>query len=216
MVTSGMKRSGLMWVRAEDTFMPNYFDRTGDAFEIEHLTAALVHCPRRSFALDIGAHYGSWSRHLGRQFAHVNAFEPVPETFACLVENTRDFPNVHIFQQAVGGTNQRVSVGRGKLYQHPGMETVNALVGDIDMVRIDDLGLPSIDFLKIDVEGYELHVLQGAEQTLRRDNPVIIFEENIRGPLEHNIENGKCASFLNGLGANLVCVLNKDFVFKWP
>jgi hypothetical protein len=63
-----------MWVRAEDTFMTNYFDRTGDAFEIEHLSAALAHCPGRRFALDVGAQYGSWSRHLGRQFAKVNAW----------------------------------------------------------------------------------------------------------------------------------------------
>jgi FkbM family methyltransferase len=216
MVASGMKRSGSMWVRAEDTFMPRYFDVTGDAFEIDHLTAALAHCSGRGVALDVDAHYGSWSRHLGRQFAQVNAYEPVPETFACLVENTRDFPNVQIFQQAVGEKNQRVSVGQGKIYQHPGTETVTTSVGDIDMVRIDDLGLPLIDFIKIDVEGYELHVLHGAEQTLRRDKPVIIFEENNRGQIEHNIQNGRCASFLNALGAELMCVLNKDFVFKWP
>jgi len=213
--TVAIKRSGCMWVRAEDTFMPRYFDVTGDAFEIDHLTVALSHCFGRGIALDVGAHYGSWTRHLSRQFAQVYAYEPVPETFACLAENTRDFPNVQIFQQAVGEMNQCVSVGRGKLYQHPGTETVTGSSGDIEMVRIDDLGLPLVDFLKIDVEGYELHVLRGAEQTLRRDKPVVIFEENNRGLLEHNIENGTCASFLNGLGAKQVCVLNKDFVFKW-
>lgn len=214
-MTSGMKRAGDMWVRSEDTFMPSYFERTGDEFEIDHLRAALEHCAGRKLALDVGAHYGSWTRHLARQFEQVLAFEPITETFACLAENTGDFHNARVFQKAVGETSRLVSVGVGKMYQHPGMETVNAASGDVEMISIDQLALSALDFLKIDVEGYELHVLHGAERTLKQFRPLIIFEENIRGPLEHGIENGECAAYLNELGAQEVCVLNKDHVFKW-
>lgn len=53
---------------------------------------------------------------------------------------------------------------------------------DTVMYRLDDFRIPEhIDFIKIDVEGYEQMVLQGAGETLRRNRPVImieIFDEN--------------------------------------
>jgi hypothetical protein len=101
------------------------------------------------------------------------------------------------------------------MYQHPGMETVIGYDGDIDLVRIDDLELSALDFIKIDVEGFELQVLQGAERTLQCFRPIVLFEENIRGPLEHNVENGSCQRFLENLGAKLLTVQNKDFIFGW-
>ena len=143
------------------------------------------------------------------------AFEPIPETFECLVENTKSFPNIHVFNQAVGDLNQGVSVGVGKMFHHPGMETVIAYEGNTRMVRIDDLGLSTVDFVKIDVEGFELRVLKGAKRTLKRDHPIVLFEENIRGPLEHNIPNGRCREFLESLGASLLSVQDEDFVFGW-
>ncbi|MEA2975346.1 MAG: hypothetical protein QOF19_866 [Alphaproteobacteria bacterium] len=214
-MASAMKRSGEMWVREEDTFMPRHFDVSGDRFEIEHLDAALAFCPGRKLAVDVGAHYGSWSRHLARQFEEVLAFEPVQTTFDCLVRNTKPFSNIRVFRQAVGNTQGRVSVGVGKMYQHPGMETVIGYDGDIDLVRIDDLELSALDFIKIDVEGFELQVLQGAERTLQCFRPIVLFEENIRGPLEHNVENGSCQRFLENLDAKLLTVQNKDFIFGW-
>lgn len=210
-----MKRSGDMWVRDDDAFMPRYFDETGDQFQIEHLDAALAFCTGRKFALDVGAQYGSWSRHLSRRFETVFAFEPVAETFACLLENTRAFDNIRVFRKAVGHANQRVSVGVGKMYHHPGMETIIGYDGDVDLVRIDDLNLPPVDLLKIDVEGFECQVLQGAERVLRRDHPIIIFEENVRGPLEHNIPNGSARALLESLGATFLSVKDEDFIFGW-
>jgi len=77
-----MRKSGLMWVRDDDTFIPARFESTGDAFELDHLAAALAFCPHRRVAIDVGAHYGSWARQLGRQFEYVLAFEPVADTYA--------------------------------------------------------------------------------------------------------------------------------------
>ena len=45
--------------------------------------------------------------------------------------------------------------------------------------KIDDIGLSSCDFIKIDVEGGELGVLQGAVNTLSRDRPIVVFEVNV-------------------------------------
>ncbi len=210
-----MKRSGLMWIRDEDEFMGSFFESSGDRFEIDHLEKALEHVSGRRYALDVGAHYGSWTRYLARDFDRVMAFEPVAETFACLKLNVEGLDNVEIRNQAVGQEPGAVSVSVGKMYTHPGMETVVG-GGDTEMVRIDDLELDHLDFLKIDVEGYELFVLKGAERTLVKHRPTIILEENIRGPLEHAVENGECGKYLASLGAELVGVENKDLIFAWP
>ncbi|RWD13572.1 MAG: FkbM family methyltransferase, partial [Mesorhizobium sp.] len=42
---------------------------------------------------------------------------------------------------------------------------------------LDSFGLAGIDFLKIDVEGFEKPILEGGEQTIRRERPVIIIEQ---------------------------------------
>lgn len=212
----GMKRSGAMWIREEDAFMGRFFQATGDQFEIDHLNAALRHCRGRRMALDIGAHYGSWSRYMARQFDRVLSFEPVRATYECCRLNVAEFDNVTLTHQAVGDRAGMVSVAPGKMYTHPGMETIVDFAGDTPMVRIDDLELNAVDFIKIDVEGFERHVLEGARETLARCRPVIIFEENLRGPLEHGVPNGECAALLEGLGARLLEVKNKDFIFGWP
>jgi FkbM family methyltransferase len=214
-IPSGLKRSGSMWIRAEDAFMPTYFEATGDRFEIEHLDAALGFCREWRVALDVGAHYGSWTRHMARRFVRVVAFEPIAETFACLRLNTAGLPNVEARRAAVGSEPGLVSVGQGKMYSHPGMETITAMGGEVELVTIDSLSLDALDLLKIDVEGYELFVLQGAQDTLRRCRPVVVFEENIRGPLEHGVENGVCGAYLAALGAREVQVVNKDHIFAW-
>lgn len=210
-----MKRAGKMWIRDDDTFMGPIFEETGDKFEIDHLNAALEFVHRKRTAIDIGAHYGSWSRYLSREFRRVYSFEPMPETIACCEKNLAGFRNVVLERAAVGDRTGSVSVGVGKMYSHPGMETIVSFEGDTKMVSIDSLNLSNVDFIKIDVEGFELGVLKGARNTLLRDKPVVLFEENVRGPLEHNIENGECGKFLVSLGATKLAVRNKDFIYGW-
>ena len=48
----------------------------------------------------------------------------------------------------------------------------------ITIKTLDSFDLPGLDFMKIDVEGAEGLVLQGAEQTIRKYRPVIFFEHN--------------------------------------
>ncbi len=208
-----IKKSGKMWIRGEDSFMGDIFSRTGDQFEIEHLKAALNFCHKKRIALDIGAHYGSWSRYMSKEFKKVFSFEPVAATYECCKLNTENFDNIHLYQKAVGAHMGTVSVDQGKFYTHPGMETIIDFDGKTPLITIDSLDLDDVDFIKIDVEGFELAVLQGAEETIKKSKPIIIFEENMRGPLEHNISNGSCANYLTQLGYRLLAVENKDFIF---
>src|SRR5262249_35136776 len=73
-----------------------------------------------------------------------------------------------------------------KAQRYPGQADIETI--DVDINRLDDL-LPAgvrIDFIKIDVEGAELDVLRGAQATIRRDKPRILFEH----ARIHNAEYG--------------------------
>ncbi|HSW71275.1 MAG TPA: FkbM family methyltransferase, partial [Gammaproteobacteria bacterium] len=71
---------------------------------------------------------------------------------------------------AVKGNEGGTSVGHG---------------GDkADRLSIDSLGLKNVSFIKIDVEGYENHVLDGAVKTIKANKPVILCEIMGGNPLE--------------------------------
>ena len=50
---------------------------------------------------------------------------------------------------------------------------------DVPGIRLDDLALPPVGFVKIDVEGGEMAVLRGAEALLARDRPTLFLENEL-------------------------------------
>jgi FkbM family methyltransferase len=135
--------------------------------------------------VDVGANVGVYSLlAAGRADVEVWAYEPSSLAFDRLVENVelnRLGGRIHVRHAAVGA---EAGVGRLTL----GLDTTNRLVPDdgappgavetVDVVRLDD-DLPSLDgvtLLKIDVEGGELAVLDGAGKLLGASRPAVIVE----------------------------------------
>lgn len=127
--------------------------------------------------VDAGAHIGAFSllaSNLVGPTGRVHAFEPHPENFALLEENTRDRANV-----------TRHLMG---LWAWPGWTTMRreleantgvAKLGDGDLkvyvAPLDSL-VPRVDFLKVDVEGSEIPVLQGARSLLLTNDTRVVLE----------------------------------------
>jgi FkbM family methyltransferase len=176
------------------------------------LTRALVQ--RGDFVVDAGANKGSyvyWLRDAVGDSGKVFAYEPQPVLAAYLRSATETFrwPNVWVHEVALSnhsgsatlhvpghGATPGASLESTVLDRTPGpgatfeckVNTLDAEIGGNSPLR----------FLKVDVEGHELAVFQGAERILRRDHPHILFECEERHLSKHTM--GDVFSFLDGLG----------------
>lgn len=150
----------------------------------------LLHALRDSdLFVDVGANVGSYTilacAAIG---ARCYAFEPVPSTYARLLEN------VHLNSVQDRATCLNVAVGAeaGRVACTSDSDTMNHVIAasescqqvvHVDVTTLDStLADESPTILKIDVEGYEASVLQGAQRTLARPSlQAIIMELNGSG-----------------------------------
>jgi FkbM family methyltransferase len=137
--------------------------------------------PHGGTALDVGAWYGPWSARLLALADQVVAFEPNPSLVPLL---RAGLPGARIIDAAASddeGTVQLWLPGGGR-----GGEGLASLEHETERsvtvrrLRIDDLGLTDVRFVKMDIEGHEAAALRGAEKTIRRDWPVLLLELETR------------------------------------
>jgi FkbM family methyltransferase len=131
--------------------------------------------------VDAGANIGIYSELLSRCVGPtgvVHSFEPSPDNFKRLAAATHRLPNVRLSKGAVGDHS-----GKSQLYVSDKLNVDHrAYMADgdsrrtmpIEMVALDDYFKPGerVDLLKMDIQGYELHALRGANRVLE-DNPDI-------------------------------------------
>jgi FkbM family methyltransferase len=146
---------------------------------------------------DVGANTGEYAQQLSHEFpsAQVYSFEPVARNFEQLQKNVKGL-KVRCSFTAVGAKEGTLKLYLGEdnadgamatAHKHS-LETVFDFVGkkiedmEVPMTTLDKFcgsSVQSIDFLKIDVEGYELEVLKGASRLLNENRVKIIqFEFN--------------------------------------
>jgi len=142
--------------------------------------------PKGRLAIDVGSSIGIYSRELARHAARVVAFEANPRVakFARTVAPS----NVAVENVALSSTNGettlRIPINRrnNTVDDLATIEPKNPLQSEVVVTekvatkRLDDYGFPSCDFIKIDVEGHEEAVLDGAARLIDTQRPVIMIE----------------------------------------
>lgn len=187
-----------------------------NGFYREHLQAALEFVTAWECAIDVGAHVGFWSFDLAQRFRTVHAFEPVPATFDCLDRNMAEFGNVLTYNMAVGDKAGACVVHNDK--KRPGNSGSNYVMpdraGDVPMRTLDELRFPSCDFLKVDVEGFELRVLEGARDLISQHRPVISMEcTDFKFKDRYGIPEGRAEAWLLKRGYRVAWAQRPDKVF---
>lgn len=174
--------------------------------------AALEHCKSFNTAIDIGAHIGLWSYNLAHRFEQVIAFEPVAEHRKCFQANVTA-PNVTLVDCALGDHEGSavMEVTKGSSGDSKIGGTVTGTT--VDLKRLDDITLPPpVDFIKIDCEGYEEHVLVGAEQTILRHKPTIIVEQKRDMAARFGLKPQGAVEWLKARGYKVAKELSGDYV----
>jgi FkbM family methyltransferase len=170
---SSQRIERLMWAGAYERELVDLFKRT--------LKPGMT-------VLDVGANIGYFSATaagLVGSKGNVHAFEPIPECFAQLQRNLSSFRWSHAHQCAVGDTTGIATIhfkedelGWGSLLTDNDLTRAE----NAKLINLDDWilreGIRSLHFIKVDVEGFEYRVLQGAASILHDLRPIIVAELN--------------------------------------
>jgi FkbM family methyltransferase len=161
-----------------------------------------------------GTFFGDMLPSFSRKTAGVvYAFEPVIENYllARAVMDENDLRNVMLVHAGLGAGPGLARIetrgplrhrgGSCKVITDPATRTFR--LQPITLLSIDQFAIEDLSLIQLDVEGYELPVLQGAVETIERQQPVIVIEDDRRN----------CSELLNELGYLKVARIGRDHLY---
>ena len=129
------------------------------------------------YIADVGAHVGLWSRPMMRRAntKYIWAFEPNNSVRECYVLNMGGFDNYSVYPFALGHKNTTGHLNiendnSGNTNVHPTRK------GNTEIRTLDSFNLKQVDYIKVDAEGYEYNIVQGAKETIQRCRPFVHLE----------------------------------------
>jgi FkbM family methyltransferase len=191
-------------------------DKGGPAeYQYQVRDRSLAHAKQRRVAIDVGANVGLWSRGLCKNFATVLAFEPVDMFRECLVRNVVT-KNIVVKDFALGNENTTATmiITEGNT-GHTHIDPATIGNGNIEVRRLDDLDLDHVDYIKMDCEGFEYRVLQGAEQTIRRCRPVVVVEQKPHDAYSSEYGQYAAIELMKSWGMTRLDQVKDDWIMGW-
>ena len=149
--------------RLSDTIFP---ERNGEAWLVRQLA------PRCRVVIDVGANVGEWSARVLEAAPNARLIAYEPSASACMAFRRRHDGRAELVDAAVGD-----QAGEVHFFEETDAGETSSLVTNakghrrrVRMVTLDEeldrLDVEHVDLLKIDAEGYDLHVLRGARRAL--------------------------------------------------
>jgi FkbM family methyltransferase len=163
--------------------------------------------PPQAWIIDIGANIGFFTERFAKwatQGGRVIAVEPDAHNVNLLKERLarRAITNVEVHQAAAAEFNGTIYLQRNP--DHPGDHRISDSGEAVPCTMIDDLvegaGNPNVALIKIDVQGGERRVLQGASKTLQRCKPALFIEVDDRALRQFGTNAAELLGELAGLG----------------
>ena len=162
--------------------------------------------------VDVGANVGLWCLGAARVAGRVTAFEPVASNHRRLCRNVSlnalELPCEAVALGASPGDHEFFEASHGNsggsgFARRPGVDRPTTVAVDTLDGYLRRQGIPTLDFVKIDVEGAEPWVLEGARGVLERDDaPIVMLELNRPASLALGIETSPVV-MLRDLGFEL-------------
>lgn len=213
------------------------------SYQIKKLRKAVSYCKQFRVACDVGGHIGMWSMQLAKQFSTLHVFEPVAAHRECFQANIPSV-NEGVRECADHFGHYPRDMCPGSACRYPGClladVTLHACAlgdhegsikirteptssgdsrvdgdGDIPMHTLDSFNLQDVDFIKIDTEGYELFVVRGAEETIKRCRPVMIVEQKGHGMKFFGFRKEEGVELLESWGMKRAENMSGDWIMVW-
>ncbi len=172
----------------------DYLSQMGDRFEPE--TVRLFDClvSKNTQILDVGANIGCTSILFGQLGGRVVSFEPSPTTFRLLEKNIArsGLNNIELHNCALGASTEMSELTfapnnrSGGFVSDKTKASAGHVTETIHIKRLDDIAdqvlSPSAhlmdNLIKLDVEGFEISVINGARNVIDSHKPIVVMELN--------------------------------------
>lgn len=191
-------------------------------YEEEVYNAVKKKIKPNSIVLDIGSNYGQmsilWSK--VKQGVQVYSFEASSYIFTILKKNIEiNNANVKAFNNIVGNVSDKLAyISKSKLDKYTSYgsnkleftkEKKNS--DKIECIKIDDIAFnQNISVMKIDVQGFDLHVLKGAKETIKKYEMPIIFEYDKELEKDFNYNFRDFQNFLEEIKYKIILKIDKN------
>ena len=184
--------------------------------ELNFIEKNFKHYLDNKIILDIGANIGNHTIAFSKYAKKVYAFEPNKKVFEVLKLNTDNIKNVEIFNYGASSKKQsiiakipKLNCGGGSIDNKIKSKDKNnfhkSIFKLIPLDKFNQIQNKKISLIKIDIEGHELQAFKGMKFILKKNKPIILFEQN------REIFNGgsEVISFLKSVGYNNLYELKK-------
>jgi FkbM family methyltransferase len=150
-------------------------------------------------------------------FQNVLAFEPVADFRLCLERNV-PAKNLFISPLALGAENTMINmIVTQHNTGHSHVDTNSIGQGSIQMLTLDTFmetyKFGTVDYIKIDCEGFENNIVAGAKQTILRDRPIMVVEDKKHKDVGHS--DIEAVPTLLSWGARILKTVNNDVIIGW-
>jgi FkbM family methyltransferase len=194
-----------------------FYGEHDERYEIKHLRKIIK---EGDICWDIGANIGFYTclfASLVGEKGMVVSFEPSSKCMEFLKDNVsmNRFENVVMIKKAIGDSKEDKKL----FYNSKDLAEGTASLKHSDKKRefeiveveaIDNLfaALPGPDFIKIDVEGYQMELFQGAKKFFRNHTPIVMIE------VEHDSNAREISNYIRNLGYDRIYEFRKYGVFE--
>ena len=197
-------------------------------YEIGDLRTMDKFLPQNAVILDIGANIGNhtlyWLKESPKKAQYVYAFEVIDDTYKILKKNI-ELNNLQnkttLFNFGLGDKNVKSSVRDYNIANVGGTSIKEDDEGSFELKRLDDIKIDrKVDVIKIDVEGYEVNVINGAKNFLKKHKPLIwveLWEEDGNGDKRFKVGNREqYNALMKELGYKMIYkISNTNFVYQY-
>ncbi len=195
---------GDMWFPIEDIAIGPLLEKHG-VYSPAELDLILLHSAPGKILLDVGAHVGSFAVPAALEGAEVYAFEYHPDLYRCLEKNVmaHKLSSMTIVNAAVGAENTTCKTQPLKIEGPINTGASHVTVSETGdtltrCITLDSMTLTHCDFIKIDVEGMESEVLEGARNTIQTHKPRCYVEIHDDEQME------KCCTFFRRMNYQIM------------